>query len=1052
MFALLNSFTQDTRLLSLSTPLGTDKLLAECLRGEEGLSQCFEFKLTALSTDGGIKLSSLLGQSVLIELLTAHSGDELRPFHGHVIAAEALGADGGLARYSLTIGPWYAFLGHGRDSRVFQDMNVFDILDAVFGGWKNVGQLVPSWRFEVQDRATYPARSLTCQYQESNLAFAERLMREEGLFYFFEHTGDAASPSLGTHTMVIADHNGAFKPNWQNSIAFKQPGAVMKDDSMDRWRMTLSQRTNAIEMGSWDYRTLGTRRVSSASTGASGDMQLTSSDAPGAYAYESREHGQRVAERQIQALDVERELFTGAGTVRTLSPGTTFALNGQAQHDASDSDDERNFTIVRVVHLAHNNLSTDAQTSVAKLLGQSALQKAIGVEASQGLHAVGAEKGERPLYRNRIDAIRSKTPYRSNASDGHGNVLCPRPTVRGQQTAIVVGPEGSVIHTDRDHRIKVQFHWQRAGGDGMSHSRLNHPVPDGHSGAPANDQSGTWVRLATPMAPIAGANWGSVAVPRVGSEVLVDFIDGDIDRPAVIGSLYNGSGAKDTQGNSVSQGAGVSTGNAPPWFPGEAGAHAHPAVLSGFKTQAMSASQSGGAAYSQLVFDDSPGQSRVVLQRHASAHQGTAELNMGHLRHQSDNQRLQPAGFGAELKTEHSTALRAGAGMLLSTHGRSNATGTQMDTREALSQIEQSRELALSMAVTAQKHNAQLKSEDGKAEPAPEKLLAIAQAANTIDVVKAGASGGGASDSFGGGEGQVTAYIEPHLQLSSPAGIVASTPADAIFVAGRASNVTAGQDINFASQGNLFHAVHAGISLFTFGKASSKDKPNQETGIMLHAATGKVSCQSQGDETRITADKAITVASVSKSVTMAAKEHVLLTAQGAYIRLEGGNIMIHGPGKMEFKASMKELAGPMSEQLTLPLLPVAKGDPGDQHFVLKSLTGAPVKNRRYKASTGNQVVEGFTDENGRSKILDGFIGQIARFELINQRHNEHFILRDPLGAPMANVPYKIRSSEGVEISGRTDNEGHTGLFTSESVEKIELLLLHEEFEDDTGAD
>ena len=396
MSALFNSFTQETRLLRLSTPLGTDKLLAECLRGEEGLSRCFEFKMTALSTNSGIKLSSLLGQSVLIELLTAQSRAELRPFHGHVIAAEALSADGGLARYSLTVGPGYAFLAHGRDSRVFQNMNVFDILDAVFGGWKNVGQLQPLWRFEIQDRAAYPARSLTCQYQESNFAFAERLMREEGLFYFFEHTGDSASPSLGTHTMVIADHNGAFKPNQQNRIAFKQPGAVMKEDSMDRWRITLSQRTSAIEMASWDYRTLSTRPVSSASAGHSGDMLLTSSDTPGAYAYGSREHGQRVAERQMQALDIERELFIGAGTVRTLSPGTTFALNGQAQLDASDSDDERNFTIVRVVHLAHNNLSTEARTSIDKLLGQSALQKAIGIERDLELHAVGAEKGERP--------------------------------------------------------------------------------------------------------------------------------------------------------------------------------------------------------------------------------------------------------------------------------------------------------------------------------------------------------------------------------------------------------------------------------------------------------------------------------------------------------------------------------------------------------------------------------------------------------------------------------------------------------------------------------
>jgi type VI secretion system secreted protein VgrG len=114
--------------------------------------------------------------------------------------------------------------------------------------------------------------------------------------------------------------------------------------------------------------------------------------------------------------------------------------------------------------------------------------------------------------------------------------------------------------------------------------------------------------------------------------------------------------------------------------------------------------------------------------------------------------------------------------------------------------------------------------------------------------------------------------------------------------------------------------VRNGISLFSYGKATSADKPNQETGIRLHAASGKLSTQSQTDQTSLTADKLITVASVTKSVSVRGKEHVMLTAQGAYLKLEGGNIMIHGPGKMEFKASMKELSGPLDGSLPLPKL------------------------------------------------------------------------------------------------------------------------------------
>ncbi|MQA22809.1 type VI secretion system Vgr family protein [Rugamonas rivuli] len=898
MFALLDSLTQDNRILRLTTPLGADTLVAECLRGEEALSQPYRLTVTALSGDAAIPLKSLLGQPVLLELMTAASRDQLRPFHGHVTALRMLGADGGLARYELSIGPWYAFLAAGRDSRVFQDQTVFDILDAVFNGWQDAGKLVPQWRYDIADRAIYAKRSLTCQYQESNLAFAERLMREEGLFYYFEHSGDAASPGLGSHTMVIADHNGSFQPNAQATVRYTQPGAVMKEDAIDRWRSELRWTAGGADLASWDYRSNGTRPVSAASVSADPAAPV-SRDAPGAYAYTSREHGQRIAERQVEALEASREIYTGAGTVRTLSPGTTFTLEGQAVLDADEAG-ERSFAITRVLHLAHNNLSTDIQHAATQALGVSALAEAIAREQGGSLHAVGADKGQRPLYRNRIDAIRSKLPYRSSDADGHGLLLHPKPTVRGQQTAIVVGPAGSVIHTDRDHRIKVQFHWQR--GE-QSHSRLTHPAPDGHSGAPADDQAGTWVRIATSMAAVAGANWGAVAVPRVGSEVLIDFIDGDIDRPVVIGSVYNGSGARDAQSNQVGQGAGAATGNAPAWFPGEGGAHAHPAALSGIKSQAMNASQSGAGAYSQLVFDDHPGEPRVALQRHASPHAGTDELNLGHLRHQSDNQRLQTAGFGAELKTAHSAALRAGQGLLLSADARNGASGSQLDSREAQAQIDQSRELQLSLAETAQKHNAKLKDE---AEPA--KLEALAQMAGSGKVLQATAAGGGDQ----GGDGDVTAYSEQHLQLSSPAGIAAVTPASAILAAGGTSSLSAGQDINFAAQGNALHLVGKGISLFTYGKASSAGKPNQETGIKLHAASGKVSVQSQADETRLTADKLITVASVGKSVTVGAKEHVMLTAQGAFLKLEGGNIMLHGPGTMTFKASMKELTGPAS--------------------------------------------------------------------------------------------------------------------------------------------
>ena len=955
MVELFPRFTQDTRLLRIATPLGTDKLLVECLRGEESLSNNFCFDVSLLSTDAHISLKSLLGQPALLELLTANAGMKWRPFHGYVTSAKCVGANGGFARYTVTIEPWTAFLRLGRDSRMFQDKTVFQILDGVFESLQGKGRLAPKWRYDIADRSLYLSRSLTCQYQESDYAFAERLMHEEGLFYYFEHS-PATNEHQASHTLVIADHNGAFRPNTQAEVRFTQPGAIMREDSLDRWRITTRSVVEATRMDSWDYRSMNNRPVE-ASTGTDRSVSKPASlDTPGAYGYPTRARGQRIADNHLQALEVAKEQHTGAGTVRTFAPGTTFLLRGHAHLDQAETNDGRTFAITRVVHSAHNNLSAELRSAIAQALGPESVPR-FGNERQDGLH-LGTAIAERPLYRNRIDAIRNVVPYRSSGIDDHGTLLHPKPTVIGQQTAIVVGPPGAVIHTDRDHRIKVQFHWQRNSTTShQSHSRLDHPAPNAQVGAPADDRSCTWVRVASSMAAIAGANWGAVAIPRVGTEVLIDFLNGDIDRPVVIGALYNGKGNSNAQHSSVAYGAGIATGNAASWFPGETGAHAHPAVLSGIKTQGMSTSQNGNGAYNQLVFDDSAAQSRLALQSHMRPHAGTAELNLGSLRHQTDNQRLHPVGFGAELKTAHSAALRAGKGLLLSTDARAGANGDQLDAREAQAQNEESRELQSTMARTAKQHNAVLETESSQ----PAELPAISAIGTTIDILK--------NVSHDGAPRSVAAFSQPHFQLSSPAGIVMSTLADAIFAAGSTTSIAAGQDVNLVASGSSAHAVKEGITLFTYGKAN-KDKPNQETGVKLHAASGKLSSQSQSGTTRLTADKTVTVASVNKNVRIAAAKHVLLTAQDACLKLEDGNIMLHAPGKIDFKASMKEVTGPADGSISKPDLPKAKEIYNEAFVVMNEETKQPMAHVQYwlKSASG-VVVKGITDAQGRTQRI-----------------------------------------------------------------------------------
>lgn len=143
----------------------------------------------------------------------------------------------------------------------------------------------------------------------SDLAFVERLMSEEGLFYYFEHEGDVHSPNLGRHQMVIADHNGTFPANAEPLVRYNRPGAVMKEDSIDRWRRELrSLQTNAIELRSWDYRSRSSRPVFSNGMQTTG-AELMSRNVAGQYVYPHRASCQQLADHQLPLLSTIRQIF-----------------------------------------------------------------------------------------------------------------------------------------------------------------------------------------------------------------------------------------------------------------------------------------------------------------------------------------------------------------------------------------------------------------------------------------------------------------------------------------------------------------------------------------------------------------------------------------------------------------------------------------------------------------------------------------------------------------------------------------------------------------------
>lgn len=855
-------FTQADRLLDLSTPLGQDKLLAERLYGTEQLSDGgFVLHVDALSDDAHIPLKSLIGQPVQVTLQTALGRDEHRAWCGLVSEARFDGANGGFARYRLRIEPWLALLRQRRDSYAFQDLSVIEIIDSVFGDYNGQGAVAPQWRWEVKDRDAYAKRSLTIQYRESDYAFVERLLAEEGLFYWVEHEAGEGEP--GGHTVVIADHNGAFEAGPQENVKFQRADATETEDTIQAWRQSRTWRTNAVRLATWDYRAMQARKASAqVDDKLPNAMELADSDYPGQYLFEDGDQGDRLAHNALAAKRVRQALHGGEGTVRTLAAAQRFTLTG---HWGPSQGAGADFVVLRIHHEARNNFDESLGRAVADALG-----------------AAGESQDDKAdFYRNRFEAIAASLEYRPSTRDGHGARLHPRPTVHGAQTALVVGA-ADPVHTDRDHRIKIQFHWQRGSA---SSNRQDHPA--GVDNAPASDALGTWVRVAEP---VAGSDWGGHFVPRLGQEVLVQFLHGDIDRPVVVGALYNGAGTENAANNQVQGGAAKATGNAPAWFAGSEAGHAHNVVMSGFKTQALAESGRGMGGFNQLVQDDTPGQSRLT----ASTTQAEARLNLGHLKQQRDNERLSDLGHGAELATSEALALRAGEGLLISADKREGAAGGLLDSEEAIKQMEKAIEQAGELAATAVRQEATLSGDSDKT-----------RALNELDAVRKVIEGTKAEESV-----TVPAYTQPHIQVSAPKGIGQYTPHNAFTVAGTTLCQVA-PDVNWAAGANLAICVAQGVVLFTKGLGGS-GRAVEEQGIRLHAAGGKLRLQSQKARMRLAAEKAVTLVSAQGAVDVNASKKVLATAAGAYMRIEGGGIQLHAPGKVELKAGVHNWVGPQS--------------------------------------------------------------------------------------------------------------------------------------------
>ena len=468
----------------------------------EAMSTLFEVELTLTSEDKDIAVADVVGQSALLTLEA--DGSEPRYFHG-IVSRFRHAEDGKkLTVYHATMVPKLWRLLHRHDSRIFQEETVPAIIEKVLDG---AG--VTDYRLSLS--GSYSAREYCVQYRESDFAFISRLMEEEGIHYFFEHTD-------GSHVLVLADAPSAAMPiPAPDTIAFRAPlGAMAHGESVSRFSTTEEVRPGKVTLTDYNFKKPSLSLLGS--TAASLDTDLEVYDYPGEY--ELPGDASTLTKVRLEEWQSRRAVADGESGCIRMTPGYVFTLT-----DAARDADNRGYLLTRVRHKG-------AQPQM--------------VESGAGDAAIS--------YGNTFSAMPGDVPFRPERRT-------PRPAIKGVQTAIVTGPGGEEVYTDEHGRVKVHFHWDRLGTK--------------------DDMSSCWIRVSQIW---AGAGWGAMWIPRIGHEVVVDFIEGDPDRPIIVGRVYHGA-------------------NVPPY--------ALPAEKT--KSTIKSNSSQGGGGSNELRFEDKKGSEEVYL-------------------------------------------------------------------------------------------------------------------------------------------------------------------------------------------------------------------------------------------------------------------------------------------------------------------------------------------------------------------------------------------------------------------------------------------------------
>lgn len=448
------------RVMEITTPLGEDVLLFHGMHARDEMSRLSQWDLDLLSLKHDIDIDGILGKSVTVKL--GLPDDSTRYFNGFITRFAQRGRYGRYFRYSARVHPWFWFLTRTADSRTFQEMRVPDILKAVFDDHQTA-----SVAFELT--GSYRKWNYCVQYRETDFNFVSRLMEHEGIYYYFRHED-------GKHTLVVTDSlsKHVATPGYEE-LTFITPGTIVRPEyeHISSWDFSREVQPGVYVHDDYDLERpsveLRTKKVLARGYDPS-DYEIY--DYPGMYIQTA--DGEQYAGVRIDELGTQFEACQAVSNARGIVVGALFTLE---QCPRADQNCE---------HLI--------------------LASSYDLEFSD---YEGMPHGEGASCKCSFVAMPSTQQFRPRR-------LTPKPFVQGPQTAVVVGPAGDEIYTDKYGRVKVQFHWDRRGKK--------------------DENSSCWVRVSSPW---AGKTWGGIAIPRIGQEVIVDFLEGDPDQPIITGRVYN---------------------------------------------------------------------------------------------------------------------------------------------------------------------------------------------------------------------------------------------------------------------------------------------------------------------------------------------------------------------------------------------------------------------------------------------------------------------------------------------------------------------------------